>query len=124
MMIGKEIETHIQTIRIYSQRKRMEFVILKYENSEKKNVERRRNTKGGKNLNILIEGKPQVLGNIGSGNHQTNRDERKKRKKRASKKNEKNSRNQAMQKKFHQRNKLSVPMKETQDYSSNGLKIT
>ena len=37
-----------------------------------------RTAKPGKDQNAWKEGKQQELGNIGSGHHQTNRDERKK----------------------------------------------
>ena len=49
------------------------------EKLEKRNNRRNRTTKSGKNLNAGRKGKLQVLGNIGSGHHQS-RDKRKIRK--------------------------------------------
>ena len=85
----KELETLIQTIRIYSQDIGMEFrmekcalFIMKSEKGEatkgiKQPTQERIRTLGEK-------GKLQVLGNIGSGHNQTSRNERKKNKKRVS----------------------------------------
>ena len=73
----KELETLIQTIRIYSPDRDGEFRIEKRAmliiKSEKKiNTGRNIIAKQGKNQNVWREGKLQVLGSIGSGYHQTN----------------------------------------------------
>ena len=56
------------------------------------------------NQNAWRKGKLQVLRNIGSGHHQTSRDERKNQK-RVPQMNVKTSGNQALWQKFHQRDK-------------------
>ena len=63
------------------------------ENWKKRNSGKNRTTKSGKHYKVLRRGKLQVLENIGSGYHQTSRDEGKN-KKRVSQNNEKASQNQ------------------------------
>ena len=79
----KELKILRQTIRIYSQDIGMEFFM---ENECNENDEKRQKTNNGrnrtvlsiKNQNIWRKEKWEVLGNIGSGHHQTSGEERKK----------------------------------------------
>ena len=82
----KELETLIQTIRIYSQDIRIEFGIEKCatliikSGGKKRNNGRNRTTQIKKESERLKpwKGKWQSLGNLGSGHYQTSGDERKK----------------------------------------------
>ena len=87
----KELETLIQTVRIYSQDIGMEFGIEKCAmlvmKSRKWHDRRNQTTKSRKNQNAKRKGNEQILGNIGSWHHQTSGDERKN--KRVSRENQK-----------------------------------
>ena len=75
----KEIETLIQAVKIYSQDIQMEFGIKKCPMlimSSGKTTNDGKKIK--KNQNTSKKGNLQVLGNTGSGHHQTSGDERKK----------------------------------------------
>ena len=70
----KELESQIQVVRIYSQVTGIEFA-----NNEKRETTydgRNRTTKSRKDQDVRRKGNLQVLGNIGSGHHQTYEDER------------------------------------------------
>ena len=78
----KELETLIRAVRIYSLDKRKEFDIEKCAMliiKKPKTTNDRRNTiiKSRINPNVWRKENLQVIGNIGSGHHQTTRDERK-----------------------------------------------
>ena len=78
----RELETQIQTVKIYTQDVGMEFGIEKcamivMKSGKRKNDGRNRTTKSRKNLIIWRKGNLQILGNIGSGHHQTSGNERK-----------------------------------------------
>ena len=107
----KELETLLQTIRIYSQDIGKEFGIEKSVMliMKKRRKEKDRTSKSEKCQNTKGKRKLQVPRNIGSGYYHTNRDESKS-KKRVLQKNKKTSWNQTLQQKNHQRNKqLSSP---------------
>ena len=74
---------------------------------------RNRTTIWRKNQNTYSKGNGWVLGNIGSGHHQTSEDERKKHLWKVSQKKEKTTRKQTIQQKQHQRDKyLGYPPRE------------
>ena len=103
--IGKELETLIQAVRIYSRDTGMEFLIEKYAMLIMKNGKRQK-TEG---TELSNQEKIRMLGeketkNIGSGHCQINEDERKKLK-RVFSENEKTSRNKAISQKSHQKDK-------------------
>ena len=89
----KELETFIQTVRIYNQDIEMEFGIEKWAmlvmKTGKHHMMEGVELPKKKNQNSRRKGNLQILGNIGSWHHQTNGDERKKLKKSISEKNRK-----------------------------------
>ena len=101
----KELETLIQTIRIYNQDIAMEFSIKKYAIIIKK-IEKRETSEKIELSNqkiirhALRKGKLHVLENIGSGHYQTKRGGVKN-KKRVAQTNKKVSQNHTLQKKSH-----------------------
>ena len=76
-----ELETLIQTIRLYSQDIGMEYIYTNNEKWKKINNGRNRTAKLRKNKNNWRKESLKVLSNIGSEHHQTRRDERKNEKK-------------------------------------------
>ena len=76
----KELETLTQTIRMYSQDTGMDFSIEKCALlilRSGKRIGRNRTAKPRNNQNTWRKGKLQVLGNTGSGHHQTSGDKNK-----------------------------------------------
>ena len=104
-----QLETQIQTIRVYNQDIGLEYGTEKCT----KFILRSGKKQSRKNQNTWRKGKLHVLGNIGSGHHPTSGDQKKKKKKRKKKKekkrvpwtNEKAFRNQTVHHKSHQRDK-------------------